>query len=381
MRVLFANKGYFPAIGGVETVVRQLAEGVAERGRATVVTCQERPFRRLARETHRGVSIVRVPTLGTRFSTPLAPSYPLHLRRALGEADLVHLQIPFPVGEASLAMLERALGPRPLVITFHADPALTRWGALLSAYRPLFERTLARAARVVVTAPQNLERSPSLAGFREKVRIIPLAPDDHPGVDRAKARAAALRRELELDEDAPVVLSLGRLAYYKGVDVLLEAMREVSGARLVIAGEGELSGALRARAASLGLGRRALFVGRVADEDVPAYFELADVFAFPSVTPSEAFGIVQLDALRAGVPVVNTSLPSGVPFVSPHGVTGLTVPPADARALGAAISRILGDAELREKFSKNARARAAELSLDRMRESYLALYAECLGER
>jgi glycosyltransferase involved in cell wall biosynthesis len=378
VNVLFSNKNYYPAIGGVETVVRQLAEGVATRGRASVVTCHARALQTFERETLRGVEVVRVPTLGTRFSTPLAPSYPLHLRRALPHAELVHLQIPFPVGEASLALLERALGARPLVITFHADPALTRWGALLSAYRPLFTRTLTRADRIVVTAPQNLESSPSLHPFREKVRVIPLAPDEHLGDRDEEARVARLRRELGL-ERSKVVLFLGRLAYYKGADVLLEAMTEVPGAAVVIAGDGELAHVLRRQAAELGLIGRVHFVGRVPDEDVPAYFRLADVFAFPSVTPSEAFGIVQLEALRAGVPVVNTSLPTGVPFVSPHGETGLTVPPGDARTLASAIRTILYDPALHARFSVNAKARAAELSLDRMRNAYFDLYEECLG--
>jgi glycosyltransferase involved in cell wall biosynthesis len=377
VNVLFSNKSYHPAIGGVETVVRQLAEGVAARGGATVVTCHERAFRAFRRETIRGVEVARVPTLGTRFSTPLAPSYPLHLRRALARAELVHLQIPFPVGEASLSLLERELGDKPLVITFHADPALTRWGALLSVYRPLFTRTLARADRIVVTAPQNLECSPSLEPFRAKVRVIPLAPDDHMGDGGEEARAASLRRDLGL-EWSKVVLFLGRLAYYKGADVLLEAMGEVPGAVAVIAGDGELAPLLRQKAEGLGLTSRVRFVGRVPDEDVPAYFRMADVFAFPSVTPSEAFGIVQLEALRAGVPVVNTSLPTGVPFVSPHGETGFTVPPGDAPALASAIRAILDDPALRARFSERARARAAELSLDRMRRAYFALYEECL---
>src|SRR5690606_37306589 len=163
----------------------------------------------------------------------------------------VHLQIPFPVGEAALALLEHELGQKPLVITFHADPALTRWGALLRLYRPLFTRTLARAEHIVVTAPQNFEHSPSLAPFEAKVRVIPLAPDDHVGSVDAKTRAAALRRELGLE--GPVVLFLGRLVYYKGADVLLEALRDVPRAELVVAGDGELGGALRKQAESLSL--------------------------------------------------------------------------------------------------------------------------------
>lgn len=380
MRILYASKGYHPLIGGVETVVRQLAEGVAAVGEAEVLVCHHEAFAPLARETIGGVEVVRVPTLGTRFSTPLAPTYPLHFARAIDEADLVHLQIPFPIGEAAVALLERRLADKPLVITFHADPGLSRWRALLSLYRPLLSRTLARADRIVVTAPANLESAPSLAGHREKVRVIPLAPDEHfPSVDVAR-RAAELRRELHLEGER-VVLFFGRLSYYKGVDVLVRAMVGVPEATLVVAGDGELAEVLRGMVRRRGLEARVRFAGRVPEADVAAYFALADVFAFPSVGASEAFGIAQLDALRAGVPVVNTALETGVPFVSPHGVTGLTVPPGDAWALADALRTILRDDSLRARFSENARARAAEFTLERMRAAYLELYAELLARR
>src|SRR5690606_40685737 len=122
-----------------------------------------------------------------------------------------------------------------------------------------------------------------------------------------------------------------RLSWYKGVGVLVRGIVGVPEATLVVAGDGELAEVLRGMVRRCGLEARVRFAGRVPEADVAAYFALADVFAFPSVGASEAFGIAQLDALRAGVPVVNTALETGVPFVSPHGVTGLTVPPGDAR--------------------------------------------------
>ena len=379
-RILYLSKSYAPALGGVETFVRQLAEAPEHSSRALVAAHE--PFTPLSTERLRGVEVIRAPSLGLRFSTPLAPSYFYHLLREIERADLIHLQIPFPLGELGLAVFMRAIRKKKLVVTFHADPALTRWGALLSLYRPLFDRILRRADRIVVTAPANRDHAPSLAPYREKVEIIPLAFDP---IDEAKARIRAMELKQSLglsvegSRDEKIALFLGRLAYYKGLPILLSAMKRVEGARLIVAGDGELRDEARAFVEREGLGERVIFVGAVEDEDVAAYFELADLFVFPSITPSEAFGIVQLEALRAGVPIINTALPTGVPFVSPDGETGLTIPPEDEDALAEAMKMILSDDALRERFRERALERSGLFTLGAMRASYRAIYEELLG--
>ncbi|MFL5537386.1 MAG: glycosyltransferase, partial [Longimicrobiaceae bacterium] len=169
-----------------------------------------------------------------------------------------------------------------------------------------------------------------------------------------------------------IVLAAGRLVYYKGFEYLVRAMRRVD-AHLLIAGDGPLLGDLRRAAAEAGVEAKVTLLGRV--PDLRPLYHAADVFALPSVARSEAFGIVQMEAMACGVPVVNTALDTGVPFVSPHGVTGLTVPPADAEALADALSRILDDAALRERLGRAGRERVAgELSAGRMARRTLALY-------
>jgi rhamnosyl/mannosyltransferase len=175
-----------------------------------------------------------------------------------------------------------------------------------------------------------------------------------------------------------MVLAVGRLVYYKGFDVLVDAMREVSG-HLVLIGDGHLLGSLKGRAARLGVESRISFLGEVANESLAPFYAAARVFVLPSVARSEAFGIVQLEALACGVPVVNTSLPSGVPEVSPHGVTGLTVPPADATALAQAITTLLDDPALSARYGMAGRQRvASEFTVVRMGERVRAIYSEAL---
>ena len=162
------------------------------------------------------------------------------------------------------------------------------------------------------------------------------------------------------------MLFVGRLVYYKGLEVLLDAMSRCGGS-LVIVGEGPLEGALRSLVAGKGLGERVLFAGRVADADLPAFYQACDVFVLPSIARTEAFGVVQIEAMAAGRPVVSTNLPTGVPWVNQDGVSGLVVPPGDAAALGDALHRLLEDVALRQRLGEGALRRAQTMfSRERM---------------
>jgi rhamnosyl/mannosyltransferase len=207
-----------------------------------------------------------------------------------------------------------------------------------------------------------------LRDFRDRCAVIPFGIDAAPlqRVDPARVREI---RALYGDR---MVLGVGRLVYYKGFEHLVEAMRRVDG-RLVVVGEGPLRESLAARVRALGLEDRVVLAGSV--DDVAPYYHAARVFALASVARSEAFGLVQLEAMACGTPVVNTALASGVPFVSPHGVTGLTVPPADAAALAGAINRLLDDPALRDRLGAAARVRATEeLGFDAMIRRTLEVY-------
>ena len=155
-------------------------------------------------------------------------------------------------------------------------------------------------------------------------------------------------------------------------------MRSVNGRALII-GDGPLDEKLRSLAASCGVADRVVFTGEKSGKDLAPYFHAADVFALPSIARSEAFGIVQLEAMACGKPVVNTSLDSGVPFVSLDGVTGLTVPPAEPEALALAINRLLDDDNLRSRYGEAGRRRVAqEFGLEKMVHRTCELYGQIL---
>ena len=180
-------------------------------------------------------------------------------------------------------------------------------------------------------------------------------------------------------QNEPLVLFVGRLVYYKGVDVLLEALRLTERARLAIVGVGPLFTRLAEQAARLGITERMKFLGAVPDDRLRSLYKCARFLVLPSVASSEAFGMVQLEAMAAGRPVISTDLKSGVPYVNRHGVTGLIVPPSDPRALAAAMKALLDDEPRALALGQAAQQRVlTEFHVDKVVDAHIELYANLL---
>jgi rhamnosyl/mannosyltransferase len=256
------------------------------------------------------------------------------------------------------------------VATYHSD--IVRQQTALKVYRPLLDRFLTDIDHIFVTSPRLLEQSTSLAPYREKTSVVPLSIDlDDYGQYGGPPVA------LPGDSNRPTLLFVGRLNYYKGVEYLLDAMPSLD-ADLIVAGDGARRETLEDRATRLGVSDRVHFLGYVDETHLHGYYDRADVFVLPSVEPSEAFGIVQLEAMAYRTPVVNTDLPTGVPWVSQDGKTGVTVPPRDADALASAVADLLDDPERRRTYAERARERVEryfghERMLNTMESRYRAI--------
>ncbi|WP_263840541.1 glycosyltransferase [Salinibacter sp.] len=372
MRVLQVNKFYEPHVGGVETVVKQLAEGLPEQGMETrVLTCQHKVQLFTTEEFIEGVKVRRAGSLGTLFNVNFSPTFPLLYRDEIEWADVVHFHSPSPTPEF-VHLIMGVPADTGVVVTFHADPGTSRWKGLNTIYAPVLRHLLERADRIAVTAPANRDRSELLDGFKQKTDIIPLATEfevDPPSGEERRRH----QRKIVGTETETVILFVGRLSYYKGLHYLLRALTEVD-ARLVVVGDGELRGDLEEKAEELGITKKTQFEGYVEDEDLSNYYRAADVFVLPSIASIEAFGIVQLDAMAHGVPVVNTSLPTGVPFVSQHEQTGLTVNPKDASALASALQQLVEKPDYRLKLGREAGRRAEKFTEEKMINRYKKLY-------
>jgi rhamnosyl/mannosyltransferase len=373
------NKYYSPPhLGGVETVVRTLSEGLVEHVGARVRALVSNEGTERVEETIAGVDVVRLPRQLALSSAPVAVGLPGALRDELRRAgpdgpeppDVINLHSPYPWGELSFL---QARPDVPSVVLYHSD--IVRQTRLLAAYRPFLKRFLDRVDLIVTSSPNIVRSSEFLAPRAEKCRVAPFGLPAR----RLAATPAVLRRAAELRAahgGRRIVLFVGRLVYYKGVGVLVRAMAQVD-ADLVLIGRGPLEGELRELASARGTAARVSFLAPQGDDELSAWYHAADVFCLPSVARSEAFGLVQIEAHAAGTPVVSTDLPTGVPFANPDGVTGLTVPPNDAAALAAALNRLLGDDELRARLGGQAQARALrEFTVPRMVARTLDVYAE-----
>lgn len=316
-----------------------------------------------------GVTVTRVARWGTLAATPICPSFPQALAR--WKADIYHLHEPNPLATLSYLLVK----PKGrLVVTFHSD--VVRQKILGAAYRVAVRQLLERADRIIVATPHHLACCPVLRSMQRKCVVIPFGVDIsrfHPGTDTERRV-----RQLRARFGDRIVLFVGRLVYYKGVEVLIQAMTQVSG-HLLIVGGGPWEKKLRRLAQQLSLEKKVSFQGEVGSDRLVAYYHACDVFVLPSTHRSEMFGLVQLEAMACGRPVVSTALPTGVSWVNQHNVTGVVVPPGDTAALARAISHLLDDPDQRNRLGEAARRRVAEeFTADQMVERTLDLYRRIL---
>lgn len=358
MRILHLAKYYWPRSGGMERVVQGLAEGVAERGHEAEVIAVT-SFGDLRPGQKKKTSVTRAWSFAPVGSQELAPAY---LAAAWHRADVIHLHHP-----NSLADIAYALRPTvaPLVVTQHADYPSFKY-KLPSRY------ALWKAEAIVVPSRAHLALSRELRGFEEKVRVIPF------GIDERRWEVVPPPPP----GSAPRAIFIGRLAPYKGVDFLLRALELVPELRLEVVGDGPERNRLHTLADALAVSDRVKWWGEYPDEDLPRRMADADFLVLPSVTVEEMFGMVLLEAMAAGRPIITTAVPSGVREVNLPGVTGLEVPIRDVEALAAAMRELVDKPGMREEFGRAGRARVKDRFTNAaMTDAHLALYQEVRGPR
>lgn len=321
-------------------------------------------------EVDGAVRVTRVARWANLAKLDIVPGLVAVLRHLLRDPpDIWHLHAP------NITMMLALLAfPRigPLIITHHSD--IVRQKVLKRAVRPFEDRLYNRAARILSDSPGYIDGSTLLQKHRAKVETLPLGIELEPFRTPAPA-ALAFADALRAAHGEPLWLCVGRLIYYKGLDVALEALRRVPG-KLLIVGTGPLEREWRGRAAELGVAGRVVFHGHATADQIAGAYRAATALWFPSIARSEGFGLVQVEAMAGGCPVINTAIPgSGVPWVCRNESEGLTVPVNDPEAFAAAANRLLTEPGLRERLGKAGRERAvAEFDHRVMAERSLAIY-------
>lgn len=376
MRVLQFGRFWNDQHGGIERHAALLSRELAAHG-VDVVNLVAAEGLQGSDITTDGYRLVRAPSFGRAFSTAISPALVLKALALHREKkfDIVHLHLPDPLSHLASLLLPTSI---KRVITWHSD--IVRQKRLLALYLPFVRRLAFRADALVAATQAHYTSSTQIpqaipAGRRHVIpygldfNTLTLTPGTYSLCAQIKAKAAG----------KPLIFALGRHVYYKGFDILIKAMRQVD-ALLVLGGDGPLRAELEALAVEEGVAGNIWFTGRIPEVDLPAYFHACDLFCLPSVAQSEAFGLVQLEAMACGKPVVCHQLHNGVNIVNVDGETGLAVPLGVAGGLAAAINRLIADRPLCERLGEQARQRAnTGYSLQAMGQRHLALYQELLS--
>jgi len=372
LKILQIYKDYYPPVrGGIEGHLNVLSHGLKERG-IQVELLVSNTCNKMEVQTDGGIKVTKVPQITRIASAPLNYSLVYWLRKIGTPFDLLHFHLPNPTAEMSFLISGLR---KHAVATYHSDIIRQRRTARL--YRPFLKAFLSKVDCIIATSPNYIDSSAILREYRQKSEIVPLGIQmsrfNQPisdGLDPVLIRQKYGNR---------LVVFIGKFRYYKGICVLLEAMERID-AKLLLIGEGYLENELRRQVAEKKLENKVAFLGELSDQAVNAFLHACDVFVLPSVERSEAFGIVQLEAMACGKPVVCTELGTGTTFINQHQKTGVVVEPNKPDVLSHAINFLLDRPELRLQYGQAGLERVRKyFSADRMIDDLIAIYKTCLN--
>jgi rhamnosyl/mannosyltransferase len=268
--------------------------------------------------------------------------------------------------EINFLRFKELIKKRKFIITWHANINNSRWALFQRIYNPLIFNLLNLVDKIVVTSEQLVYESNILNKFENKIEIIPLSFDPIFENNSLFAKSYDIKEKFK-------ILFVGKLRKYKGINYLIDAIKELN-VILTIIGDGEEKEVLISQAATLKVSDKINFLSNCGNSALIEEYRSANIFVLPSINEAEAFGVVQLEAMANGLPVINTKLKSGVPFVSLDSLTGFTVEPQNVSQLKNAILKLMNDPVLYMEYSKNSILRSKTFSRDTMSKKYLQIY-------
>ena len=365
MHILQLGK-FYPLRGGVEKVAYDLTEGLPAYGMACDMLCAASAGKGGVTTIRPDARLITCRTWKKVAATMIAPTMITTLQRIKQDYDIVHVHHPDPM--ACLALYLSGYKGK-VAVHWHSD--IQKQHLLLWLYRPLQNWLIKRAEKIIGTTPVYLTGSPFLRHTQAKTLCIPIGVDP---IQPDPAKVSAIQKRYA---GKKIIFSLGRLVHYKGFENLIEAATLLGDDYVVlIGGTGPLSGKLQAQIQRSGLQQKVHLLGYLTDEERQAHYGACSVFCLCSIQKTEAFGIVQIEAMSCGKPVIATNIPqSGVSWVNAHGVSGLNVLPGNAAELANAIETVTKDEKDYKLYAQKARDRYESLfTKEQMIEKCLNLY-------
>ncbi len=367
MKILQLGK-FYPVQGGVEKVMYDLMTGLTQEYTDVIcdMMCVAAAPQPKVRKLGQHSTLYCAKLNKKLFSTMLSFDLIGMLRKQCNNYDIIHIHHPDPM--AALALKLSGFRGK-VVLHWHSD--ILKQKLLLNFYRPLQNWLIRRSDVIIGTTPKYMEQSSHLFSCKKEKIAIPI------GIMPVISDKSKARKIRSAYSNKRIVFSLGRLVGYKGFEYLIDAANYLGDEYVIlIGGSGPLKDILQNRIENSGFSNKVKLLGHVNDEELPAYYEASNLFVLSSIWKTEAFGIVQIEAMSCGKPVVATHIPeSGVDWVNKDGYSGINVEPENSKAIADAIKKINASREIYLQFSTNAKNRFEELfTLPQMIHKCRAVY-------
>jgi len=379
MKILQLGKFYPPDVGGIETAIYNITEELNKRGIKCDVLCSnsKRGYKKeiIDRGSYKYI-VYRTKSYGKIASTSITPQMIFKLKEIIDNYDIIHLHHPDPMANFALFLVNPK--KQKIVIHWHSDIIKQKFA--LKFYRPLLNWMLKKADVIIGTSPKYIKESEQLKDFKNKCIAIPLGiKKEDLKVDKEKIKE--IKKKFE---NKKIIFSLGRFIYYKGFEYLIESSKYLpDNYVIIIGGDGELRKKYEKLIMNNNLLNKVFLIGKIPQTHLGSYYKACDLFCLPSIEKSEAFGLVIVEAMSFGKPVVATNIKgSGVSWVNQNGVTGLNVEPKNSKALADAIRFICENPEIYIKMSKNALKRFEEkFTIEKEILKILKIYNKLLEDK
>lgn len=369
MKILQLGKFYPPDMGGIETAIYNITEELNKRGIVCDVLCSNSESK-YTEDVLKGYKVYRTKSYGKVASTSITPQIIFKLREIVNRYDIIHIHHPDPMTNLALFLVN----PKKQKVILHWHSDIIRQKFLLKFYLPLQNWLLNRADAIIGTTNEYIAGSNYLPKYKHKCVSIPL------GIRKFDHDINIVNQLRERYRGKKVIFALGRFVYYKGFEYLIQSANYIDEDMvLIIGGDGPLKSKYLKMVKKYNLGEKVYFIGNIPQEILGSYYEFCDIFCLPSINKSEAFGLVQLEAMSFRKPVVATNISgSGVNWVNQDGITGLNVKPKKPEELANAFKHILKNEKL-YIFSQNAGRRfKEEFTVEKETYSIVELYTRVL---
>ena len=387
-RIVHLSKYYPPDRGGIESYIQTLARTQSSLGADVHVLCvntfgnNQEPLTKRTHTTHErdmGVKVTRVGRLFSIMRFDFCQGLIKEIYNLAKEANtIIHLHTPNPTMLIALSVLLSVNKNITLVITHHSD--IIKQKILKFAVRPLEYYVYQKSSLTLATSSNYIEGSKFLRAFSKKLNYAPLV-SDIAKYQKPHKNAVEFGQSLKEKYGDIIWLSVGRLVYYKGLNIAIEALKKVRGTLMII-GIGPLEKELKTLVQNLGLEDRVIWLGNLTEDELIGAYYAATALWFPSNARSEAFGLVQVEAMACGCPVINTNIASsGVPWVSRHEQEARTVVPNNPIAFADAANRLLSEPNLRDRLSIAGRKRSNDFSAISVTRRIFDFYGKVLSQK